>query len=158
MIASFTSDSCEIEVHGHCLGKGERKFLIVSYFANWLKKWEGYNPDQHVPGSYIAWSKKFAKKFSVKKSSPTNQIGIDSPNDMVNECKKKMYAACNCKMTCSEKITEVKRQVIHCCYWVMTYSQYRMWILENVFVTETKKKKKTRRCTVVLKLLLVVHQ
>ena len=142
MIASFASDSCEIEVHGHCLRKGETKFLIVSCFANWLKKWEGYKPDQHVPGSYIACSKKFPKKFSVKKSSPSNQIGIDNPNDMVNECEKKMLAACNCKMTCSEKITEVKRQEIHCCYWDMTCSQYGMWILENVFVTEKKRRRK----------------
>ena len=64
MIASFASDSHEIEVHGHCLRQGEAKFFIVSCFANRLNKWEGYKPDQHVPGSYIAWSKKFAKKFS----------------------------------------------------------------------------------------------
>ena len=80
--------------------------MIVSCFANRLNKWEGYKPDQHVPGSYIAWSKKFAKKFNVKKSSPSKQIGVDNPNDMVNECEKKMLAARNCRMTCSEKITE----------------------------------------------------
>ena len=145
MIALFVSDSREIEVHGHCLRMGETKFLIVSCFANRLNKWEGYKPDQHVPGSYIAWSKKFAKKFSVKKSSPSKQIGVVNPNDMVNECEKKMLAACNCRMTCSEKVTEEKRQEIHCCYWDMTYNQHRTWILQNVFVTETKKNKKMRR-------------
>lgn len=108
MIASFVSDSREIEVHGHCLRKGEAKFLIVSCFANRLNKWEGYKPDQHVPGSHIAWSNKSAKKFSVKKSSPNKQTGVDNPNDMVNECEKKMLVACNCRMTCSEKITKEK--------------------------------------------------
>ena len=112
-------------------------------FCNRLNKWEGYKPDQHVPGSYIEWSKKFAKKFSVKKSSPSKQTGVDNPN-MINECEKKMLAACNCRMTCSEKITEEteKMQEIHRCYWDMTYSQRRMWILQNSFVTETKKRRK----------------
>ena len=53
-----------------------------------------------------------------------------------------MLAACNCRMTFSEKITEKKRQEIHCCYWDMTYSQRRTWMLQNVFVTETKKRRK----------------
>ena len=141
MIASFVSDSRKIEVHGHCLRKGEAKFLIVSCFENRLNKWEGYKPDQHVPGSYIAWNRKFAKKLSVKKSSPSKQTGVDNPNDMVNECEKKMLVACNCRMTCSEKISEEKMQEIHRCYWDITYSQRRTCILQNVFVTETKRRK-----------------
>ena len=39
MLASFVSDSREIEVHGHCFRKGEAKFLIVSCFPNRLNKW-----------------------------------------------------------------------------------------------------------------------
>ena len=53
-----------------------------------------------------------------------------------------MFAACNCRMTCSEKITEQERKEIHRCHWDMTYSQRRTWILQNVFVTETKKRRK----------------
>ena len=85
MIASFVSNHVKLKF----IRKGEAELLIVSCFSNRLNKWEDYKLDQHVPGSYIAWGKKFAKKFSVKKSPPSKQIGVDNPNDMVNECEKK---------------------------------------------------------------------
>ena len=62
MIAEFVTDSREEIVHGHDLKKGDAKYLIKSCYLTPLMKWNGYKPSEHVPGAYIAWSKKYAVK------------------------------------------------------------------------------------------------
>ena len=53
MVAEFVTDSREELVQGHALKKGDAKYLIKSSYLTALMKWNGYKPDENVPGAYI---------------------------------------------------------------------------------------------------------
>ena len=140
MTGLFISDSREETVHGKVLQKGFAKYQILNCYIRSLMKWDDYDPDKHVSGSYVAWPKNKTKKRSAQK---TKSRGEESPTKKaISEGEKKILPPCQCRLKCFEKITSERRHEIHHEYWDFKYNARRTWILKNVKLIEPKRRKK----------------
>ena len=139
MIGVYVNDSRETVVHGHTLPKGYAKYEIKTCFVNVLMKWEGYIPDKHVPGAFVAW----AKKFAVKKKALLNQSPPVEPEQEYQrkiEDEKKMLDPCDCPRKCADIISEDERYSIHRQYWDKNYAERRTWVLHNIIAVNPNRR------------------
>ena len=75
-------------------------------------KLNAYKPSEHVPGAYIAWSKKHTVKAKcIPISLQQSVVFTESPT--MTESEKKMLPSCKCKYKCCEKISAGLQKALH---------------------------------------------
>ena len=128
------------KVDGKVLKKGFAKYQIVICYENSVLRWNGYKPDKHFVGSYVAWKTSCTRKRKVQPKPAITGDGEVDENDKKVEDQKKMLPSCNCRLKCHTKITETRREQINQMYWDKTYKERRTWILLNVSLNEPKRR------------------